>query len=361
MTNRAWLFWLLLALAFGWFLSAVQPILLPFIVGMGVAYLLDPAADWLETKKCSRTLATLIICSVFFVGLGLALLWFIPALAGQLMGLVQDLPRVIAALRDWLMPYVESIRSQIGAITGVDGGLGADAFDTNSAKEGAQGLFKVAGNIARTLLQSTTAALNLLSLLFITPIVSFYLLRDWDRITAKLDELLPRNHADTIRAQCKAIDTVLAGFLRGTLNVSLILATFYMITLSMASLNYSLLIGLIGGLAIIIPYLGTVISGTLAVGMALMQFTGWEPVAVIAAIFVVGQIVEGNFLTPKLVGDKVGLHPVWMIFGMLAGATLLGFVGVLLAVPIAATLGVLVRFGLQRYRESSYYTGKNPS
>ena len=361
MTNRAWLFWLLLALAFGWFLSAVQPILLPFIVGMGVAYLLDPAADWLETKKLSRTMATSLICAVFFVGLGLGLLWFVPALAGQLMGLVDDLPRLLAALREWVMPYVESIRAQLGSITGFNGNLGAEALDTGSAKEGAQGLFKVAGNVARTVLQSTSALLNLLSLLFITPIVSFYLLRDWDRITAKLDDLLPRAHAETIRAQFHAIDRVLAGFLRGTFNVSLILATFYMVTLSMAGLHYSLLIGLIGGFAIIIPYLGTVISGGLAVGMALMQFNGWEPVAIVGVIFVIGQVLEGNFLTPKLVGDKVGLHPLWMIFGMLAGATLLGFVGVLIAVPLSATLGVLVRFGLQRYRESSYYTGKSSS
>jgi predicted PurR-regulated permease PerM len=194
-------------------------------------------------------------------------------------------------------------------------------------------------------------------LLVITPIVSFFLLRDWDRITAKIDGYLPKRYAPTIREQLKRIDQTLAGYIRGQVHVMLVLGVFYAVGLSIIGLDFAILVGMAGGILVILPYLGVVIAGALSVGIAYVQFHDWQPVAMVAGFFVIGQMIEGYVLTPKLVGDRVGLHPLWLIFGMLAGAALFGFVGVLLAIPVSAVLGVLVRFALQQYLESDYYNG----
>ena len=198
---------------------------------------------------------------------------------------------------------------------------------------------------------------NLISLLVITPVVAFYLLRDWDRLIARIDTWLPRDHAETIRERVREVDRTLAGFLRGQGTVCLILGLFYAIALSIAGLDFGLVVGLVAGLLSFIPYVGAIIGLVLSVGLALLQFDDWLRVAIVAGIFFVGQAVEGNFLTPKLVGESVGLHPVWIIFGLLAGGALFGFVGVLLAVPAAAVIGVGVRFALDRYLQSPYYRG----
>lgn len=365
MISRTLLFWASILLFLCWFLYAVQPILLPFILGMLIAYLLDPAADKLEEKGFSRTAATLVICTIFFLLFGLFFAWFIPSLIHQLLGLFDNLPNIIRAIREWAEPYLNDLSARLLEVNGeiqkeaaLQTVAGEAKAVSDGAKEGAKGMFGAVGKLLNNLLQSTGAIINLVSMLLITPITSFYLLRDWDRIVAKIDDYLPRQYAETIREQIDKIDHVIAGFLRGTFNVAIILAVFYMLSLSFAGLNYALIIGLIGGFAIIIPYIGTFCSGVLAVGMAIAQFNSIDPILIVAAIFVAGQVIEGNVLTPKLVGDKVGLHPVWIIFGLLAGGTLLGFVGVLLAVPISAAIGVLVRFALQRYKESDYYTGK---
>jgi predicted PurR-regulated permease PerM len=202
------------------------------------------------------------------------------------------------------------------------------------------------------------AIANLLSLFFITPVVTFYLLRDWDRIVAKIDALLPRQHAGVIRAQSREIDTTLAGFARGQATVCLILATYYATALMIAGLPFGLVVGMAAGLLTFIPYLGAIGGFVIAFGIALVNFDGWSGPIAVAAIFAAGQVVEGNVLTPKLVGDRVGLHPVWIIFALLAGGTLFGFLGLLLAVPVSAGIGVLVRFALSRYLASPVYLGR---
>jgi predicted PurR-regulated permease PerM len=199
--------------------------------------------------------------------------------------------------------------------------------------------------------------INLVSLLVITPVVAFYLLRDWDRIVIQIDSWLPRRYAETIREQVRAVDATLAGFLRGQGTVCLILAIYYGLGLSLAGLDFGLVIGLVAGLLSFVPYVGAIVGLLLSVGLALVQFDAWLPIAIVAAVFILGQVVEGNFLTPKLVGESVGLHPVWIIFALLAGGTLFGFVGLLLAIPAAAVIGVGVRFALDRYLVSAYYKG----
>ncbi len=365
MLNRTLVFWALVLLFFGITLYAVQPILLPFIVGMLIAYVLDPAADKLEAKGFSRTSATLLICSIFFTIFVLGLVWLIPALTNQAIDLIRELPKIVDAIQKWAGPQLEVLSNQLDYFLGATQAKeeGVMVIQQVSAEEGtskfkksvAEGLLGASGKTATAVLQSTTAVLNFLSLLLITPVVTFYLLRDWDRMIAHIDGLLPRKYADTIREQCQKIHDVLAAFVRGTVNVGIILAAFYMIALSIAGLDYALVIGIVGGFAIIIPFIGTLASGLFAIGMAIAQYDDWQSIAIVAGIFALGQVAEGNFLTPKMVGDKVGLHPAWMIFGMLAGATLLGIVGILLAVPITATVGVLARFGTERYLQSEYY------
>jgi predicted PurR-regulated permease PerM len=201
------------------------------------------------------------------------------------------------------------------------------------------------------------AFFNLLSLLFITPLVAFYLLRDWDGIVAVVDDWLPRDHAPVIRAQLAAVDRVLSGFVRGQLTVCLVLGVFYALGLGLVRLDFGLVIGLATGLISFVPVFGTLVGFAVGIGVALVQFGFAWQVAAVAGVFLAGQAIEGNFLTPKLVGSRVGLHPVWTIFALLAGGALAGFTGLLLAVPAAAVIGVLSRFAVARWVASDAYRG----
>jgi predicted PurR-regulated permease PerM len=223
---------------------------------------------------------------------------------------------------------------------------------------GASGqLFRWLLEAAGGVLRSGQAVLSLLSILVITPVVAFYLLRDWDRLTARVDSWLPRDHAEVVRTQLREIDRILAGFARGQATVCLILAAYYGGALTVAGLEFGLIVGVVAGLASFVPLVGSIGGLVLSVGLALLQFDETWRVLVVAAIFVAGQAVEGNYLTPKLVGDRVGLHAVWVMFGLLAGGALFGFVGVLLAVPVAAVIGVLARFALTQYLASPLFRG----
>lgn len=345
--SRKWIFWLIATALFFVFLYAIKAILLPFIVGILIAYFLDPAADRLEKWGASRLMATLIIVAGFFGIVSLLLILLIPVVIQQLEGLIATIPHYIEQYREMLESRFAAFLSQF------------DSTDFDSARtavsNSTSGVAAALGKITREVLNSGFALVNLASLIVITPIVSFYLLRDWDRIVEQVDDLLPRAHTDTIREQMHLIDTTISGFVRGVINVMLVLGTFYAIGLSLVGLNFAILIGLLGGFMVIIPYLGTIISGGAAVGMAYLQFDSWEPVAVTLGIFTAGQMLEGYVLTPKLVGDKIGLHPLWLIFGMLAGAALFGFVGILIAIPVTAIIGVLARFAIQQYKLSDYY------
>ncbi len=347
---KTWIIWLLIGLAFFIFIYAIKAILLPFVVGILVAYLLDPLADRLERHKCSRTVATAIITLVFFALVIAGLVVLVPVLYHQVMNLIQVLPGYIDQLKTMIGPYVSDVLVHINEedIAAVKDGVGSVSGS----------LLAVMARLSRGVLDSGLAVFNLISLIVITPVVTFYLLRDWDNIVTRIDDLLPRPSRDVIHEQLVRIDDTLAGFMRGTLNVMLILGTFYAVTLSLMELPFAIVIGLLGGLLIIIPYLGTVISGALAVGVAYLHFNTIQEVLVVFVIFVIGQVLEGYALTPKLVGDRVGLHPVWLIFGMLVGATLFGFVGILLAVPVTAVIGVLVKFAAEQYRDSSLYQGE---
>jgi predicted PurR-regulated permease PerM len=215
--------------------------------------------------------------------------------------------------------------------------------------------------LAKGALSGSLALFSFLSLVVLTPLVAFYLLRDWDRMIARIDSWLPRKSAPTIRAQVREIDRTLSAFMRGQATVCLVLAAFYGIALTAIGLDFGIVVGLIAGFLSFVPYLGFLVGFLLSVGLSAAQFGTWGMIGAAAGIFIVGQFVEGNFLTPRIVGRSVRLHEVWVIFALLAGAALLDFVGVLLAVPVAATIGVLARFALERYRASAlYHSGAPP-
>jgi predicted PurR-regulated permease PerM len=214
------------------------------------------------------------------------------------------------------------------------------------------------GQVVNTIFASFSSILNVILLFVIVPVVAFYLLLDWDRMIAHFDSLLPREHAPTIRKLMADIDRTMAGFVRGQGTVCLILGTYYAIALMLVGLNFGLVVGFIAGALTFIPYVGALVGGGLAIGLALFQFWGdWLWIVLVWAIFQSGQFVEGNILTPKMVGESVGLHPVWLLFALSAFGALFGFVGLLVAVPVAAALGVVVRFVIERYRNSALYAG----
>ncbi len=349
-----WSFWGGAAVVFLLILWLLNDILLPFVVGIVVAYFLDPVVVRLQRVGLSRTLATTvvtIIAALIAVGVVMAIL---PPLFSQLQDLIAKTPEyaVKAAMR--LQPLVEPLREKFGMPS-----LSLQSIQAEVSQWAGQAL-SVAASFASQLARRGAAIVNLLALLFLTPVVTFYLLRDWEKVVAAIDSGLPRDHADTIRRLGRESNAAIAGYLRGQALVCLCLASIYGVGLSLVGLQFGLVIGLIAGAISFIPFVGTFVGAVLAIGMALVQFPPeWLGVAKVAAVFLFGQTMEGNVLSPKLVGDRVGLHPVWIMFALLAGGSLFGFVGVLVAVPTAAVVGVIVRYLVERYRESSIYLGRS--
>lgn len=330
-------------------LNLLSSILLPFVAGMAVAYFLDPVADWLEERKFSRTISTTIILLAFFVLVSLLVTLLFPLLQRQVVELFHMIPGIVETVRTETLPWLEE------AIAGLSPGALEDV--RNAAKNFAGNSVKWFTGMAGNLWSGGLAVFNMLSLIVITPVVSFYLLRDWDLITAKINSWLPRRPAPTIRAQFIEIDRTLAAFVRGQSSVCLVLALLYGIGLTIVGLKSGLLVGLGAGLISFIPYLGAATGLTVGLVIALFQFSEWTPIIIVACIFLTGQTLESYVLTPRLVGDRVGLHPVWIIFALLAGGALFGFTGVLLAIPVASVIGVLIRFGISRYLESALFHG----
>lgn len=345
-----WAFALLVVL-FG-LLYVLRDILAPFVAGMAAAYLLDPVCDRLERWGLSRTLATVVVTAAFFLVLLAILLWLAPVVYGQILTLVNRLPGYFQQLGEQFRPLLEQIAGRLegGDLAGISPNVGEHVGTVLGWVTAA----------LKTVLSGGLALVNLLALLFITPIVAFFLLRDWDDIVGRLDKWLPRPWAGVIREQAALIDETLAGFVRGQALVCLFLGTFYAVVLTVVGLDFGITIGLFTGILSFIPYVGTTFGFVTSIAVAFAQFSEWLPIFLVAGLFIAGQAIEGNFLTPKLVGDRVGLHPVWVIFALLAGGSLFGFVGVLLAIPVAAVIGVLARFVLGRYLNSQYYRGGLP-
>jgi predicted PurR-regulated permease PerM len=343
-------FWVGALVAFLILLWLLRDVMLPFVAGLAVAYFLDPVADRLERLRLPRWAAVSTILLAFVLGFILAILLFLPVLSDQLAGLREKLP-----------VYAASIERIVRDLSG--GWLGQLVGDRLPEIEKSLSQFLGQGaSIAAGFLTSVwtggQALLSFVSLLVVTPVVAFYILLDWDRMIAKVDAWLPRQHLTTIRMIARDIDSAIAGFVRGQASVCLLLGLFYAVGLSLVGLSFGFLIGMVTGLISFIPFVGSILGFVVSVGVALVQvWPDWQLPVVVAVIFAVGQFIEGNILSPRLVGGSVGLHPVWLMFALFAAGSLFGFLGLLVAVPVAAAIAVLVRFALDRYLSSPLYTG----
>lgn len=344
------LFWLAAALVFGLLLWMFSGVLLPFVAGMALAYLLDPVADRLERWGLSRTLATVLILVLFVLVAVTLIIVLVPILGNQLAGFVAKLPDYVNRLQAFVNSHagsriVQALRVSPDDVKGSFGEI---------MNQGAAWI----GSIMTGLWNGGQALMSVASLLVVTPVVAFYMLLDWDRMVATVDSWLPRDHQATIRRLASEMDEGVSNFVRGQVSVSALLGAFYAIGLTLTGLNFGLLIGLFAGLISFIPYVGSIIGGLLAIGVAVVQFwPEWTSVVLVATVFAVGQFIEGNILQPKLIGESVGLHPVWLMFALFAFGALFGFVGMLVAVPAATAISVVTRFMLAQYLASPLYRG----
>lgn len=344
-------FWVIASAVTIALLFVLRDILLPFVAGFALAYLLDPLADRLERVGIGRLGATLIILTLFVLVFIVALVLLIPLVAHQLAAFVERLPAYVARLQELAVQEGGSLVEQLG---------GPEALPDLQRSVGnlvGQGVAWF-GGFLQSLWSGGQALLSVFALLVVTPVVAFYLLVDWDQMVDTVDSWLPVHNRDTIRMIARDIDLAIAGFVRGQAAVCVLLGTFYAVSLSLIGLNFGALIGMAAGFLSFIPYVGSLTGLLLSVGVAIVQFwPDWAWIVATLGIFVFGQFVEGNILSPKLVGASVGLHPVWLMFALLAFGTLFGFVGLLLAVPLAAAVGVIMRYALKRYMASPLYHG----
>jgi len=341
----AWLFLFALFIGFVWLFS---DILLPFVVGLIIAYFLDPVADRICRAGFSRAFATTVIMVGLVIVILFLVLFMVPLIANETRQLVEGIPEQLQSLRTALEDIA---RTWLG-----------DRFPTfqmeleRMVAEWSGSWTKYASGFLKSVWSGSLAIVNFLSLILITPVVAFYLLLDWDQMIARIDSWLPRDNAPTIRRLAGEMNQVISGFLRGQGTVALLLGVFYALALTLLGLQYGLLIGLVAGLLSFVPFIGSIVGLILSVAAAISQFwPEWVPVVIVIVIFFSGQAIEGNFLQPKIVGDRIRLHPVWIIFALFAFSYLFGVVGVLIAVPVAAIVGVLARFAINEYRQSTLY------
>jgi len=350
--TRQMTFWLLTFVVGIVVLLVLREILLPFVAGMALAYLLDPLATRLEHMGVNRLAATLVIIGAVLLVFVILILLFVPILSAQLGAFMERLPGYIARIQALVTdPNREWLRKIVG-----DG-----VTDTQVSDLVKQGSGWIA-TFLKSLWSGGQALISIFSLIVVTPVVAFYLLYDWNRMVATVDNWIPLHHRATVHALAREMNEAIAGFLRGQTAVCLILGSYYAVALTFAGLSFGLLIGLASGLITFIPYVGSMTGLVLAGGVAVAQFwPQYTPILMVLGIFFVGQFLEGYVLAPKLVGESVGLHPVWLMFALFAFGYLFGFVGLLIAVPLAAVIGVLARFALRRYLASPFYTGETAS
>ena len=343
-------FWFAVLAAFIAFVWLLSDILLPFVAGMGLAYLFDPLVQRLQRAGLRREFGAVLIIAVIGLVFVLLTLLIVPILGSQLAAFIDDLPNYVKKLQDlvadpknvWLNKMVgERLPEAQKSLSGLM----------------SQGAGWLAAFLA-SLWSGGKALVSLISLLLITPVVTFFLLADWDKMVKVIDGWLPRDHRETIRMLVHDIDRVIAGFMRGQALLCLILTVVYCIALVAMGVRFGLLIGFAAGVLSFVPYIGMIVGIVVGCGVALAQFwPDWTWPMAVLVLFVVGHLIESNVLQPALVGKTIGLHPVWLMFALLAFGYLFGFVGLLIAVPVAAAIGVLTRFAISQYLTSPLYTG----
>ena len=348
MTNIQKVYLLLLIFAALVLIYFLQPILAPFLAGLALAYLFDPLVDRLENLKLNRAFSTCVVFLVFFVLVITALLVILPLLSRELSALLRDLPLLITWLQQTTSPWLVA-----------NFGIDPFAIKPGDIVNQVRGNWQQAGGIVKMILeqvmQSSLTFLATLGSIALTPVVAFYLMRDWDRLVVRIRALVPRDNEQQFLQLSTECDEVLSAFLRGQLLIMFLLGCIYSAGLYLVGLEQAILIGVLAGLVSIVPYLGVIVGVLAATLAAMVQFQDWMPLLYVLLVFGVGQALESMLLTPWLVGDKIGMHPVVVIFAVLAGGQLFGFVGILLALPIAAVSLVFARHLHRRYVQSGYY------
>jgi predicted PurR-regulated permease PerM len=343
-------FWLLTFLVLCALLWLLREVLLPFVAGLALAYVQAPLADRLERLGLNRTIAALlIVATVVLVLLAVALI-VLPLAVQQSLALASNIPGYVTRIRELIAdpdrPWLHWVATDNSATSMSDFMRYASGWLTT---------------FAASLWAGGKALVSFASILIIMPVVTFYLICDWHGMLDILDSWVPPHRRDTVREIAREIDLAMSGFLRGQLGVCFFIGLYYAIALTLVGLNFGLLIGVLAGLVTFVPYIGSLSGLLVGTGVAIAQFwPDWKWIVAVIAIFLVGQFVEGNIVSPKFVGERVGLHPVWVIFAMFAFGYLFGFVGLLVAVPLAAAIAVLFRFGLRQYLASPYYKGEEP-
>ncbi len=340
-------FWLLAMVAFFGIVWVLGDVLLPFIVGMTIAYLLGPLVGKMIRAGVPRSMAALLILLGFFILLTAVLALTLPFAYREAVQLATNLPQYTAQAQEYLNPYIGWIQERFPA---QDMTAYQETLKSNVGK-----IFTVGGTVLGSVITGGQAVVSVATFMVLAPIVAFFMMAEWVRITRWIDDMIPRPSYTVIRSLLTQIDKKLSGFIRGQVTVSAFLAVIYAVALSLAGLKFGFLIGLMAGLLSIIPLVGSSVGLVAAVGVAWFQSGEWSYVGIVAAIFLTGQFLEGNVITPRIMGKSVGLHPVWILFALLAGGSLFGIVGMLLAVPVAAVIGVLGNFAIKRYKESVYY------
>ena len=342
------IFWcsaLALFLGFVWLFNDV---LTPFVLGIVVAYLLNPLIKRFSNKGIKRTTGAVLV-TVLFYSLLIAIFALItPIIAKESAELIDKIPEYTDKFFKLIAPYTLWFQENIGANYIED----AKSFLKNNLSK----ILSLSGGLAGGIAAGGQAVIGIITILVLTPLVSFFMMKEWPAITDWVEDLIPRQHETMIQDIIKQIDIKLSGFIRGQLTVAFLLGLIYAIALTVAGLNYGFLIGITAGILSIIPLVGSTLGLIISVAVAYFQTGGdFGYVGIIAAIFIVGQIVEGNILSPKLLGDSVGLHPLWILFALMAGGALFGILGMLLAVPVAAVVGVLAGFALKQYKNTVLY------
>ncbi|MBN2760706.1 MAG: AI-2E family transporter [Rhodobacteraceae bacterium] len=336
-------YWGIAGVVFIGLMWVMGDVLLPFITGMAIAYFLNPVVTKLQKRGVPRTLAVSALMLLAIGAVVLAAVLVIPAVVTQVVQFSETAPDLFARLQEFLTARFPDIAQLEQTLRNSLSSIGEAIRDRGAA-------------LAQGVLRSVSGVVNALVFLVVTPVVAFYLLLDWERLVRQIDDLLPRQHAPVLRRLAGEIDASIAGFVRGQMTVCFILAAYYATALGLIGLQFGLAIGVTAGLISFIPYIGAILGGILAIGVGLWQFWG-SPVelGLVLAVFAFGQVLEGNILVPRIVGNSVKLHPVWLLFAVSAFGALMGFTGMLIAVPLAASVGVLVRFGVSQYMDSKLY------
>jgi predicted PurR-regulated permease PerM len=340
-------FWLLTFALLAVAVYVLRPVLPPFVAGIILAYFLAPVVTMLERRGVPRWIGALSVMFGFILIVGSIVMLILPMVTSQLGALINAVPGYAEKLRTHYLPWLESWVTRFPP---------QDVEKLRAAI--AQSAAETAGwvaNLFKSIITGGVAVIDTLALAIITPVTAFFTLRDWPKLTATVDSLFPRRYYDVIHAQLADIDRTLSGFIRGQALVCVALGLIYSTGLTAVGLQYGVAIGVAAGVLSFIPYVGTAFGWVSSVILALVQFDDWLHVGLVVAVFAVGHFLEAYILTPKLVGNRVGLHPVWILFALITGVKLLGFVGVLIAVPTAAVLGVLIRFIVRQYKSSAVY------